>query len=244
MVERTLYYLPLSHWCVAAERMFSFKELPFRKALVPYHDKRALIRATGQDYVPAVREDGRVVPWKEIPEYLEAAAPRPTLFPRGTRGLTRALATWAHGAVEECVWRVVLPRVPPTFSDEHERWVFEEMQARSRGPIELLAARGEEFRGDLDEQLASAESMLENGDWLLGEPSRSDFALFGALSPLTLVGEPIPERFPRLGRWHRRVAAIPSSEVEGRIPAGAPAGERRARRPAGANSRVPKPNSL
>ena len=212
----TFYGYPTSHYCVAAERMLRFKGLDHRTVLVPYHDKRDLVRATGQDYVPALTSRGTVVRWWEIPDFLERIRPVPALFPPGREGLARVLADWGHQVLEERTWRYVVTRVPPTFRNEVERWVFEELQTRSRGPFELLKARIPEFRRDLRVHLALVERMLVGHAWILDDPSVADFAIYGALAPLSVVGEPIEPRFPNLRRWSAAVSNLGPSALSPR----------------------------
>lgn len=204
-----LYSMPMSHYCICAERVLALKGISARVERVAYHDKQDLLRATGQDYVPAlVWKDGTVVPWDRIPEFLERAAPRPSLFPTGQRALAETLDQWAHQVVEEKVWRTVVTRVAERLEDPVERWVFEEMQSRVRGSFALLDQRRAEFERDLEPVLTLAEGLVTGRDWILGEPSLADAGLFGGLAPLRFVGLPIPQRFPHLGRWHERVAQL------------------------------------
>ena len=240
----SLYYMPISHYCVCAERVLAFKGLHPDIVRVPYHDKRALIAATGQDYVPAMVWDGRVVPYGEISGFVEEQIPTPTLFPGGHRGAAEALDEWGHLTVEERVWRYVVTKVPPTFPDATERWVFEEIQNRSRGPWALLEQRREEFRQDLLPTLARIDRMLDGRAWVLGSaPSLADFGIYGGLAPYFAVGETLPEGLPRLAAWLDRVrrigepatavvppAAKPRSKAPGKAPPKAkakPAGRRR-----------------
>jgi len=218
----TLYYMPISHWCVCAERMLAFKGVRAEIVRVPYHDKRTLLAATGQDYVPALTWDGKVVAWKDIPEFLETERPLPTLFPGNHRGVAEALDEWGHLHVEEQVWRFVVTKAPGSFSDPVERWVFEEIQSRVRGPWALLEQRREEFRNDLLPTLARIDRMLEGRAWILGPaPSLADFGIFGGLSPLMTVGEPIPEGLPRLTAWidrMRRIGTVAEAPPPGPAP--------------------------
>ena len=59
------------------------------------------------------------------------------------------------------------------------------------------------------EATTTLEEMLDDRRWLLGEPSLADFGVFGSISPLLTVGEPIPRSLPHLADWARRVASIP-----------------------------------
>ena len=200
-----LFGYPISHYCVSAERMLAFKKVPFRRVHVPYHDKRELIRETGQDYVPAVKWGKTVVTWKDIPDDLERRVPEPTLYPPGQEALARSMENWAHQVIEEQVWRFVVTRVPQVLTDDVERWVFEELQRRSRGPWTVLQSRRPEFRRELHEYLEMLEQLFHDRTFILGGPSLADCGLFGALAPLGVVGEGIPRKFPRLRRWHHTV---------------------------------------
>lgn len=203
-----LYSMPISHWCVSADRMLAFKGIEFDTAYVPYHDKAELITATGQDYVPTLLWNGTPVFWYDIPDFLEKQEPSPTLYPNGMRGLAIAIEQWSHAVTEEKVWRYVVTKVPPVLRDDHERWVFEEMQVRARGPWHVLEIRREEFRKDMMKELARLDAMLDGRDWILGEPSLADFGVYGSLSPLTTVGEAVPEDLPNLEAWARRVEGL------------------------------------
>lgn len=206
--EVQLYAMPISHWCVSADRMLAFKGVPFEFLYVAYHDKADLIAATGQDYVPTLMWDGEAVMWYDIPEFLERQVPEPTLYPDDWRGVAATLERWGHAVVEEAVWRYVVTEIPPVLRDEHERWVFEEMQVKGRGPWHVLEARREEFREGMMEELRRIESMLEGKEWVLGVPSLADFGLFGSMSPLLAIGEEIPSSLPQMSAWANRIQAL------------------------------------
>ncbi len=203
-----LYTEPFSHYCVSADRMLAFKGIPYDPVPVTYHDKRELIAATGQDYVPTVIWDGKPVFWYDIPDFLEEERPKPTLYPRGQKGLAKVLEHWGHQVLEEQVWRYVVTRVPPKLSSDLERWVFEEMQTRARGPWHVLEMRRGEFKEEMAKHLAMVDAILDGRDWVLGEPSLADFGIYGGMYPLLFVGETIPKELPRLAAWATRVAAL------------------------------------
>src|SRR2546421_377240 len=91
------------------------------------------------------------------------------------------------------------------FKSDEERWVFEEMQTRARGPWHILEMRREEFRKDMHKHLGMVDSILDGRDWILGQPSLADFGIYGSMSPLFTVGEEVPAEFPRLAAWVSRV---------------------------------------
>ncbi len=203
-----LYSEPFSHYCVSADRMLAFKGVAVDTIPVTYHDKRDLIAATGQDYVPTLVWGGQPVLWYDIPDFLEKERPKPSLYPRGRKGLAKVLEHWGHQVLEEQVWRYVVTRVPPRLTSDLERWVFEEMQTRARGPWHVLEMRREEFRKEMEKHLALVDASLDGRDWILDEPSLADFGIYGAMYPLLFVGEKVPKNLPRLSRWVDRVAAI------------------------------------
>jgi len=188
--------------------MLAFKGVPFETVYVPYHEKTELIAATGQDYVPTLVWDGKPVMWHDIPDLLEREKPDPTFYPWGQKGLAVAIEQWAHAVTEEKVWRYVVTKIPPVLRDDRERWVFEEMQVRARGPWHVLEMRREEFRQDMMKELARIDAILDGREWVLGKPSLADFAVYGSVSPLLTVGEAVPAEFPRLAAWVERVQAL------------------------------------
>lgn len=204
-----LFVHPISHYAVAADRMLAYKGIPAERRLVPYHDRRELLRATGQDYLPALVWNGRVVTWSRIPTFLDRVSPSRPLLPVKRAAVARVLENWGHQVLEERVWRAVVTRAPRTMRDDVERWVFEEMQTRSRGPFAVLRARRAEFRRELGTYFGLVDGMLAGRDWILEEPTVADFGIFGAISPWMTVGERVPARFPKLASWARRIRAIP-----------------------------------
>lgn len=205
----TLWGMAYSHHVVKARKLLDFKSVDHAFQPVPYHDKRELLKASGQDYVPWLQWDGQGVPWYELVDFVEAKVPTPTAFPSGLKGQARIVEQWAHDIVEEMVWRYVVPEMPATFQDEHERWVFEELQERKRGPMSGLKEKQPKALADMKGTFGLIELALANSDFLLGEqPSLADFATYGAVSPLAYVGKDIPKDFPKMRAWHQRVGKV------------------------------------
>jgi glutathione S-transferase len=205
----TFYQEPFSHWCVKAKKILDYKKIKYETKNVGYHDKRELIKATGQDYVPTIVIDGKIVTYPDIPDFLEEQYAEPTIYPDGSKALTKALENWAHYRLEEIVWRYVVTDFPKTFKDDLERWVFVEIQELKRGPLELMQARRPAFEADMEGHLQILEGMLTQRHFLLTQkPSLADFATFGALSPLSYSGNTIPEKFARLQAWHKLIDQI------------------------------------
>jgi glutathione S-transferase len=205
----TLYQEPFSHWCVKAQKILNYKHIRYDSKRVGYHDKTELIKATRQDYVPAIVNEGKIVTYPEIPDYLEELAPTPSIYPNGSRNAARLVENWAHYRLEEIVWRFVVSDFPKTFKDEHERWVFEEIQEIKRGPLELMQARKPAFKEDMEAHFQILEDMLYDHKFLLTEtPSLADLATFGAIYPIQYSGNLIPEQFELLRAWYDSIEAI------------------------------------
>lgn len=212
-----LYYLAPSHYCEKARAILAFKGIPFELVDVPYGHHQAVIEASGQDYVPYIEiTRNKGVRWPDVADWAEHEKPEPSIYPGEapdrTRAVCRILEDWAHGVVEEAVWKFAVPDVPDTMENPQARWVFVEMQERKRGPLELMAARRAEFKAGMVDTLALAEDLLGGGQpYLLGsEPSLADFALYGAMHPLKLTGNAIPTELKALRAWHKRVDKLAS----------------------------------
>lgn len=202
----TLFEEPWSHWCVKVRKIMDYKKIKYKTNAVGAHDKRELLRATGQDYVPALVEGKQIITYAEIPDFLEIMTPEPTIYPNHTRGEAKAIENWAHYHVEDVVWQYAVPDFPKRFKDEVERWVFVELQETKRGPLELIEARRPELKTQMERHLQILEEMLTQHRFLLDDkPSLADFAVLGAISPLRYSGNNIPERFEKLTAWYSNV---------------------------------------
>ena len=186
-----------------------YKKIKYRTSRVGAHDKRGLIEATGQDYVPALAEGKQIITYPNIPDYLEAIVPDPSIYPNNKKGIAKAIENWAHYRLEDVVWQFSVPDIPKTFRDDMERWVFVEMQELKRGPLEALEANRPKLQAQMAQHFQILEDMLGEHKFLIGEElSLADFAVFGAISPLTYSGNSLPSDFSRLTAWHQTVTSI------------------------------------
>lgn len=205
----TVFQEPFSHWCVKVRKILDYKHIRYESKTVSYHDKRELMKATGQDYVPAIVEDGEIVTYPNIPDFLEHLSPTPSIFPDGTRAVAKLIENWTHYRLEEIVWRYCVTDFPKTFEDDLERWVFVEIQELKRGPLELMATRRTGFKEDMETHFQMLDDMLRSSKFLLtGAPSLADFAVFGAIYPLTYSGNEISAKFKHLRDWYGFVDRI------------------------------------
>ena len=199
----TLFEEPWSHWCVKARKIMDYKKIKYKVNAVGAHDKRELLTATGQDYVPALVDGKQTITYAEIPDFLELMVPEPSIYPNHTRGEAKAIENWAHYRLEDIVWQYTVPDFPKTFTDDVERWVFVELQETKRGPLRLLEARRPELKTQMENHFQILEEMLTEHRFLLDEkPSLADFAVFGAISPLPYSGIKLPDKLKKLTSWH------------------------------------------
>ena len=200
---------PFSHWCVKARKILDYKQIKYETKNVGYHDKRELVKATGQDYVPALLNDGQIITYPNVPDFLEQLRAIPTIYPDKTKALTKAIENWAHYRLEDVVWRYAVVDFPKTFKDDLERWVFVEMQELKHGPLQLMETKRPEFKADMEAHFQIIEDMLKDHRFLVADtPSLADFAVFGAVNPLVYSGNKFPEKFAKLRAWYEFIDHI------------------------------------
>ncbi len=214
MTPVKLYHLAPSHFCEKARAILAYKNIPFEVVNVPYNDHTGLLKLSGQDYTPYIEIPGekKGVLWHAIADWAEATKPEPTLYPgdaQVSRARSRIVESWAHNVVEEALWKYVCADVPAKIANDAERWVFVELQERKRGSLDDMAAKKPQFLAGVEEVLGMAEDLLGGKPYLFGDvPALADFALWGAMHPLTFSGNPIPKQFEALTAWHGRVSAL------------------------------------
>lgn len=204
-----LYGMDISHYVVAIKRALAYKGIPHEYEYAPYHDRQDLLAVSGQDYVPYLLWEDKGVVWYDIPDFLEAKKPTPSLYPAGQKHLVKIVESWAHDVVEEMAWRIAAPGSRKTFKDPREAWVFEELQMRKRGDLDELAAQKPKHERALIATLKDAEARFGESPYLFGaEPSLADFALYSALHCLPYSGNEIPKALPHTNAWYARVGKI------------------------------------
>ncbi len=209
MATALLYGLDLSHYVVKTKRILDYKGIPYQFEYAPYHDRQELLAVSGQDYVPYLMWEDEGVTWDKIPDFLEAKTPTPTIYPDGSQHLAKILDHWAHNVVEEAAWRCVAPDARKTFTDPKEAWVFEELQRRSRGDLDVYAQRKNAFLNDLVATVQPLDERLAESTYVLGDaPSLADFALYGALHVMPYTGNEIPRALPHVSAWFDRVKKL------------------------------------
>lgn len=198
-----------SPYCAKVRKILDYKGLPYRTIYVPYHDKARLLKDTGQDYVPFLRDGDAGVPWHRAVDYLERKRPEPRVYPAGTREVCRILESWEYDFFEDRVWALVAPFLETTFRDPVERWNFTEYWERVYGPFGPVRKDPRPVWKGLDPPFRLLEACLRGRPWLVADtPTAFDFAVHGDVHAMEYAGLSIPSRYPRLRAWHRRMKAL------------------------------------
>lgn len=204
-----LYDEVYSPYCAKIRKLMDYKGLRYRTVPVPYHDKSRLLRETGQDYVPFLRDGRRGVPWTDAVDHLERRRPEPSAYPGGTRALCRVLEAWEYDWFEDRVWALVAPFLERRFRDPVERWNFTEYWERTYGPFDDIRRDPARAWAGLHPSLELLEECLRDRPFFVARaPTAFDFAVYGDAYAMAYAGLRLPARYPRLRRWYRRVDGL------------------------------------
>ncbi len=171
---------------------------------VPADDRSEIVRVSGQELVPVLEHDGRIlVDSPLILEYLEELFPEPPLLPSepARRAEIRIFCDWFNR-----VWKRA--------SNLH----FAEGEKAEPDPQRL-----EELGGRIAASLPLFEDLLTGRDFLYGKLSLADVTAFPFLKYAVLWEDGDPHRFheilrdhlrlddafPRVDAWLHRVDALP-----------------------------------
>lgn len=156
------------------------------------HDE--LARVNGRVEVPALlHDDLLVVNSADIVAYLERVFPDEPVYPRDAARYVAARA-W-----ERCADTTIDP-----ICIDISYWTWAERpDAMPKGLLDAA-------RRDLEQVYAALETQIGEADYVCGELSIADYALFPHLVSLGPLKVPIDAaRFPRLSAWLRRMRARP-----------------------------------
>ena len=190
-----VYRIPFSTNVERVALGLAYKEITPEWVDVPADDRSEVLRVSGQELVPVLDDDGRVVTDSEaILRYLEERAPDPPLWPReaARRAEADVFVDWFNR-----LWK----RAP-------------NLVAAGRDP----AKYGPRITGALD----LFESLLDGRENLLGEFGIADVVAFPFVRYATDTNSEDDEPFhqilrawqpiagkPRVEAWIRRVDALP-----------------------------------
>ena len=199
-----VYRIPFSTNVERIALAAGYKGLALEYVDVPDEDRSQIVRVSGQELVPVLEHEGRVLTDSpRILEYLEATFPKPPLLPSNPakQAEIRIFCDWFNRA-----WK----RPPNLYFAEGEK-------------AEPDPARLEELGGRIAASVPLFEDLLAGRDFLFGQLSLADVTAFPFLKYATIWEEGDPYRFheilrdhlrledgfPRLAAWVLRMDALP-----------------------------------
>ncbi len=178
----TLYRVKLSTNVERVALALAHKGLKAESITVPYEDRTEIVKLSGQDLVPVLVDDGRVViDSMEIVSYLEGKFPGTSpLYPKDPARRAECLVfiDWFNR-----VWK----RPPNDIESELSK-------PEGRRDMRRVERLGRAMQGYLD----WFEQMLSGRDHLMGEFSAADIAAFPFLKYATLHDPDDPYLFHRI----------------------------------------------
>jgi glutathione S-transferase len=196
----TLYDNPFSPFARKVRMVLWFKEIAFESidALATSEHER-LLAVNPRAEVP-VLADGEVIVANsaDIAAYLEDRFPKPALLPASA-----ALRAKARS------WQRIADTVFDSIIHDLSLWGWPTHQRTDQPPAGLLEAG----HRDLEALIARLEAALEGADFVCGDLSIADLALFPHVSSLKLLGVPL-DGFPGVLRWNRTMRALPAVRAD------------------------------
>jgi glutathione S-transferase len=190
----TLHDNPFSPFARKVRMVLWFKEVAFESIdALAIRERERLLAVNPRAEVP-VLVDGDVIvaDSSEIAAYLEDRFPAPALLPSST--VLRAKAR---------SWQRIADTVLDSIVHDISLWAWPTHRRTDAPPAGLLEAG----RRDLEGVIAQLEASLEDSDFLCGDLSIADLALFPHVSSLKLLGVSL-DGFPRVLRWSRRMRTL------------------------------------
>ncbi len=186
-----------------------WKRIPYTSNMISFskgeHRAPDFLKLNPRGKVPVLK-DGDLVLYESlaIMHYLDRKQPDPALF-----GQTPAESAGVHREISECVYYFEQP-------------AFEMIAPIFFGGVDEKAPAMKAAAESLHKELARVEKVLAESNWLLGDkPTGADLWWYPetklveraggneAAKPLNLDLGSIAKRYPGIGRWQKRVEALP-----------------------------------
>jgi glutathione S-transferase len=213
-----LYQFLGSPFCAKVRKILEFKGVEFETIEVDYLERKELLLASGQLYVPALTLDSgeTIVDSARIADRLEELYPDPSLFPIGWRGLHLALADYIDNRLEELVYPMALADELAHYSragaDRAAMWRLIRERKFGAGFVDRTIADQAANRDRALTALAPFETQLDGRPFLTGRIGLADFSLYGQLFFFAFTGEmKIPPELKNLRAFFGRVDRISAS---------------------------------
>jgi len=219
-MKARLFQFATSPFCAKVRKILDYKGTDYEVIEVDYLERKELLTASGQIYVPALTVDSgeTIVDSDRIAMRLEEAYPEPTIFPPGQRGLHLALAHYIDSAVEDAIFRVAVPDELEYFrrmgAGHEAMWRLIRERKYGTGFVDRMGRERDANWKIAAEMLAPFEEQLGAGlgAFLTGRIGMADFSLYGQLHLLTLTGTlKLPESMPHLRAFYARMDRITAS---------------------------------
>lgn len=218
MTAPVLWHFRFSHYNEKARWALDWKQVPHvRRAVAPGPHAGKMLELSGQQAVPVLEIDGRVVPDStDIIAALESAHPTPALYPADPEARERALELEEFfdeelgPDVRRLAWHALLPDREyctalfclgfGTELDEFYAGAFPTIEELMRSGMQIDDAGAAVSRSKVAGALDRIESERDGGDHLVGDRfSVADLTAASLLAPIIVPPEfpySYPEPFP------------------------------------------------
>jgi glutathione S-transferase len=220
-MKARLFQFHTSPFCSKVRKILDYKGVDYEIVEVDYLERRELLTASGQIFVPALTPaSGQTIADSDrIAMRLEELYPEPTIFPPGQRGLHLALARYIDTAVEDALFRIAVPDELLYFrrhgAEREAMWRLIRERKYGEGFVDRMAAELVANWKSAAEVLAPFEQQLGAGvgAFLTGRIGLADFSLYGQLHLTGFTGElKLPESMPHLRAFYGRMDRISSAD--------------------------------
>jgi glutathione S-transferase len=210
-----LLQFPWSPFCIATELILKRHNIPFRRKLVPPHDRAEVIRATqGRGWtVPCIIDGKRAVTdttdyGQEVARYLDTKF-KLGLFPRNKEGLHTILTRYIENDLENFGFKVNDTYVIPTRPLVERVMLIRFKERRyGRGCLQQWTRERAQLNRQFAEALMPLDNILASSPFLLGEkPLFADYSLYGVLGNYLFSGKTKMPNAKNVRRWHAAMAA-------------------------------------
>lgn len=219
-MKARLYQFHSSPFCAKARKIVEFKGVDHEVVEVDYLERKELLLASGQLYVPVLTlESGEtIVDSTRIAMRLEELIPEPTLLPPAWRGIHLALNAYFDNQLEDAIFPAAIADEAAHYrrqgKDREAFWRLIRERKYGTGFVDRVIADSEANWKRAMEALAPFEDALEGKAFLLGRIGLADFALYGQLFYFAFTGElKLPAEMKNLRAFFGRIDRI-SSAIE------------------------------
>ena len=212
-----LYQFFSSPFCAKARKILEFKGVEHEVVEVDYLERKELLLASEQLYVPALTLAGgeTIVDSTRIAMRMEELYPEPTILPPGWRGLHIALNHYFDNQLEVAIFPLAIADEAAHYrrqgKDREAFWRLIRERKYGAGFVDRVIAAEASNRARAMEALEPLEDALKDKAFLLGRIGLADFALYGQLFYFAFTGEQkLPAQLKNLRAFFDRIDRISS----------------------------------